>query len=1192
MRWIPRGGGRGSLEGMVQTMSACPSCGALAPDGARFCPTCGSPISLPTDERRIVTVLFADVVGFTSMSERADPEQIKNTIDACFDKLASDVTAFGGRVDKIVGDQLMAIFGAPTAHEDDAERAVRAALQIQQSVAEHTRENGSDLRVRIGVNTGEVLVGAIRAGGDVTAMGDVVNTAHRLQTSAQPGQVLVGPDTYAATRGVIRYTSVGALQAKGREAPVEAYEAVVPLGPPGSRPNRRRTSLVGRKAELGMLWHALSTSAAHQRPHLLLLIGDAGVGKTRLIEEAIEIARGEHKAQVLEGRCLPYGEANAWWPVAEALRQACEITPEDPSDVAAEKCRTAVAGLVGTADEGAEAARVADGLLYLMGYEASLHEVDPARAQDEAVRSIQISLAALAQRRPLVIVLSELHWADDLVLELVDRMFERLRNLPLVVLATARPEIEDRWTPRPGRHNMIVLNLEPLDREASERLAQELLGTALPRDMLDTLIERSGGNPLFLEELVALLGESVATGNGQQEVRELPATLRGLVAARLDSLPGEERAVLEDASVAGRRALLEALEVMAGTRGERDITGVTERLAAKDLVSVDDRMLEFKSELVRDVAYSTLTKGDRARRHAALGEWLAGHAQRTDREDELLERIAFHYATAAEFIEEVGTVEGVASDVRQIALEWLGRTIKRMAARETWGVTLAPLDQALRLVGDEPSSTHREILLARGKARSALRDIDGARADALQMVEESEAATERRGVARGLTLLGEVERLDGRLDAALATLDRALRIWRELEDPSGEAEAVRYQGMAMLFGGETEDAEECFSRARELYRSVKDRRGEAWAVQHLAWVAFQRGQFDLAEQRLGEAEAMFVEVGDFGGQGWCLGLLGYVRYFQGDLEGADVIATTAVEWTRDMGDKWAQGMMINLVASVRLWQGHTAEALDRSTEAVRILDEIDDDYGRLVALMPHSWALALSGRGEEARDIARRGLEVGRRVTSMGRVAVLHVAHIATLLGDGRGALDALNDDAADHRDADVRLDVVAQVLATQAFALAMAGRLDEASAPAERGVEASEDPGDFGFGLCVRALVRTAVGRPEAALEDAGRLAASGEGSYMDKLRGQIAAALASARLGLAPDAEAALEAARARLRDSEDQVSRAIVELTAAIVAEALDGQPSAALPPARRRLQELGVTTDGGWETFLRAGAGLEG
>src|SRR4051794_21178368 len=324
-------------------MTTCPVCRTEVPDGARFCPSCGQVLAVRQDERRVVTVVFADIVGFTTLSETRDPEHVKYLIDRCFQRLVVDVTDFGGRVDKIVGDAIIALFGAPVAHEDDAERAVRAALAMQRSMAE-TQEG---VHLRVGVNTGEVLVGAIRAGGDYTAMGDVVNVASRLQTLAAPGQVVVGSSTHAATADVLRYESLGRVQPRGREEPVDAWLALEALAPPGYRPLRARSPLVGRDPELRLLRGVLDTAASRRRAGLVLLLGEAGLGKSRLAEELADIAVSEHGAEVLDTRCVPYGEANVWWPLAEAVRQAAGIIPSDDGETACNKVRHTYARTTG-----------------------------------------------------------------------------------------------------------------------------------------------------------------------------------------------------------------------------------------------------------------------------------------------------------------------------------------------------------------------------------------------------------------------------------------------------------------------------------------------------------------------------------------------------------------------------------------------------------------------------------------------------------------------------------------------------------------------------------------------------------------------------------------------------------------------------------------------------------------------------
>ena len=388
------------------------------------------------DERRVVTVLFADIVGFTTLSEHRDPEQVKGIVDGCFQRLVADIEEFGGRVDKIVGDAVLALFGAPIAHEDDAERAVRTALRLPVTLCDAAADLGLNVRLRVGVNTGEVLVGSLRAGGDYTAMGDVVNTAQRLQSAAEPGQVLVGQATYLTTRRVVTYRSVGTVAAKGREAPVAAWVAEGARLPPGHRADRRRAPLVGRDDEVALLSHTLNMAIDRGRPALLLTLGDAGLGKSRLAEEVAEQARECHGALILPGRCVPYGEANVWWPVASAVQAACDVEPGDEPDVVARKVRAAVAEALDGADGGAGAVdRVVEGLLQLLGFEV-LRGIDATRARDEVIGSLLAFTTALARRRPVVMVLSDLHWADEAVLDVLGGLLQSTARLPFVVLAT------------------------------------------------------------------------------------------------------------------------------------------------------------------------------------------------------------------------------------------------------------------------------------------------------------------------------------------------------------------------------------------------------------------------------------------------------------------------------------------------------------------------------------------------------------------------------------------------------------------------------------------------------------------------------------------------------------------------------------------------------------------------------------
>ncbi|MBX7159787.1 MAG: AAA family ATPase [Acidimicrobiia bacterium] len=557
------------------TSTTCPACGADAPDGARFCPSCGHAFAAAAtgDERRVVTVVFGDLVGFTALAETLDPEAVKNLVDGCFARLAEDVANYGGKVDKVVGDAIVALFGAPVAHEDDAERAVRAALAMQHTVSTHATDTGLDVRLRIGVNTGEVLVGSIQAGDEYTAMGDVVNTASRLQSAADPGSVLVGASTYQATRDAVEYAPHDPVDAKGKEVPVEAWVALAAESRPGRRPLRERTPLVGRDAEMRMLTGAVETALTHDRGQFVLLLGEAGIGKSRLARELLAHTAERHETIVVEGGCVPYGETNPWWPIAEALQSFCGLGRTDCSEAARTDAHAAVTGALAAAGtDPAEIERRVDGLLYLMGHSAALADLDAERALDEAVRSLRALLGTLTDAVPVAVCLTDLHWADPQLLNLLDRLMESLRTLRIVLVATGRPELLDRWHPVASRQNVIVAALDPLNADDTDALLDTLLPDSADPALRSVLRDRSGGNPLYAEEFAALL-EAATLDDAECEtptVGALPATLHGLVAARLDTLAPPLRGLVADAAVVGHEGSVAALAALAATRVDSD----------------------------------------------------------------------------------------------------------------------------------------------------------------------------------------------------------------------------------------------------------------------------------------------------------------------------------------------------------------------------------------------------------------------------------------------------------------------------------------------------------------------------------------------------------------------------------------------------------------------------------------------
>jgi class 3 adenylate cyclase/tetratricopeptide (TPR) repeat protein len=1167
----------------------CPVCASAVPEGARFCPSCGHRLDVRGDERRVVTVLFADLVGFTGYSEGRDPEAVKNLVDNCFQRLARDIDAYGGQVDKVMGDAVIALFGAPVAHEDDAERAVRAALQMQHSIADYALETGVPVRLRIGVNTGEVLVGAVRAGADAdyTAMGDVVNTASRLETTAQPGQVLVGPGTHAATKDVVRYHPIGAVAVRGREEPVEAYVAVEVTSLPGYRPRRTATELVGRDAEVGLLRHALALSLTRRRPQFVLVAGDAGIGKQRVAEEATRTAALDHGAIVVTGRCVPYGEATGWWPVAELLRGACGIQPDDQADDARAKCRLTVASAFGLPEDDAQVVAVTAGLMFLMGEQHALSELEPVRARNEATRTGLAFFEALARQWPLVLVVSELHWADEVVLEFIDRLFDRLGNLPFALLATSRPGLADRWLPSVGRANVVFLQLDPLDRPALAQLLRELLGRPPVPDLVEFMFERTGGNPLFVEEVVNLLDDAgvleavgrgdVATARG---LSELPATLRGLVTARLDGLTRPERSLLEDAVVIGAHGSLDILRALARLRGEQDIAQLLHRLEDKEMLVVVDGEFHFKSDVVRDVAYETLTKADRARRHAGAAEWLVELGQRTGRGDELALQVAHHYGTAAAVVHELGHVDGL-GDVRSRAADALRQAATWAFDREDAVSSIQVVEQALRLVGDEDTPVRRSLLVRRGRAHTMLGELARARAD----LEEARAGAIAAGdagrpeLATALTALGELARREGRHEESLAVTDEALALWREIGEPVGLADALRTRGMTLLFSGDGAAAEVAITEALDVSRELGDRRGVAWALQNLAWITFQRGDADSADARLHESADMFAEIGDWFGFGWALGLLAWVRYFQGRFDDARQLADSLLPHLREAGDRWAVGMMTVLDAALSLWTGHATTAVEQAEDARQQFQLLEDRWGETQAVAVLARAYVMCGRVQEGLATADELLGLGDDLPDLRLFTQVVAGATATHAGEAERACALF---AGVTSAPDEPRPRAAEIATSEGLARLEIGDVAGALKALDQCRTDATTPGLVAALDSVLFLALAAAGRIDEIVDFDGEVGAAA--SFLDRARLDVALGCAAVQRGDEAAAEDAFERARERLELTDDRFDQAVVVLAHGLARAAL-GREGAddLLVYARTRLAGMGVGGQG-WETLL--------
>ena len=602
-------------------MRSCSACGQENPEIARFCLACGAPLNDAEaalhEERRLVSVIFVDLVGFTSRAERLDPEDVQALLRPYHDAVRGEIESFGGVVEKFIGDAIMGLFGAPTAFGDDAERAVRAALAVRERVRVIDEADPElDLKIRVAVNTGEALVvmNARAALGEAMVTGDVVNTAARLQTAAPIGGILVGEETYKATRDAIVYAPAPAVHAKGKQLSVAAWVALSEAHVPGER--ALAGALVGRVRELELLSGTWERVASERTPQLVTVIGPAGVGKTRLGVEfaALVEARG---GRIVRGRSLPYRESTAYAALGFQLKQLCGIFETDSVESALQKLEGAVSTLL----PAAESRSVTEHLAVLLGLDPSGNVAD----RESLFFSIRTFIEAVAADRPTMLVFEDLHWGDESLLDLVELLAARLRDLPILVVVLARPELLDV---RPGWGGGLVahsaLQLRPLDaRDASDLAAHRLteLGFGERAGEAMELAQLADGNPLFIEQLVAALAET-----GESEA-SLPTTIRELIAARLDALPANERAVLLDAAVAGKVFWRGALERMTP-----DTTALSAALAAlerRDLVAREtvsafegDQQYSFNHVLVRDVAYELLPRARRQERHREVARFL------------------------------------------------------------------------------------------------------------------------------------------------------------------------------------------------------------------------------------------------------------------------------------------------------------------------------------------------------------------------------------------------------------------------------------------------------------------------------------------------------------------------------------------------------------------------------------------
>jgi class 3 adenylate cyclase len=649
---------------------ACRQCGAELPEGARFCPACGTRVEAPEptpqgQERRLVTVLFADLTGSTHLGERFDPEELRDVLDAYFAAMREEIEAMGGTVEKFIGDAVVAVFGVPAAHEDDPGRALRAALRMRTRLTELNRDlearHGVSLEMRIGVNTGEVLAAVNPRPGEPMVTGDAVNVAARLEQTADPGEIVVAERTARAAR-TFRFRALGALDLRGKE---HSVPAVVLLDERRDVPERGvpglQAPMVGRERESDVLRSLYARVQQERRPHLVTVYGDPGVGKSRLVREFVTWTGSRTPgARLVTGRCLPYGDGVTYWPLAEILKEHAGVLDTDPAWRVLAKvsgaCDTILAG-----DPAIRPDRACAALAYTIGVE------DPDQPMPAEPRQVRVEMHAawrgfftsIARDTPVVAVIEDIHWADPALLDLLQDVTERVEG-PLLFVCTARPELTDlRPTWGGGRRNASSLSLDPLTREDSDRLVSHLLAVdELPDTTRDQILLRAEGNPFFLEEIVRhLIDEGrIVQASGRWRAAEsigdvvIPDTVQGVLSARIDLLDASAKRTLQLAAVVGRVFWSAPVRMLLDGQRER-LNETLDHLEERDLVRsrlgssiAGEPEFAFKHILTREVAYESLPRRERGSAHAVVARWIRDTAG--ERADELVELLAYHHEEA------------------------------------------------------------------------------------------------------------------------------------------------------------------------------------------------------------------------------------------------------------------------------------------------------------------------------------------------------------------------------------------------------------------------------------------------------------------------------------------------------------------------------------------------------------------
>ena len=929
-------------------------------------------------ERKLATVLFVDLVGSTEFASSADPEIVRRRVNRYFEQVSSCITAHGGTVEKFAGDAVMAAFGIPQAHEDDAERAARAALAVRSQVER------LDLEVRIGLEAGEVLVDSADS---TFATGGPVNLAARLQALAPPGEILLGPAAHGLTLGRLEVEPLGPQELRGFAGPVEVWRLLGAADESG-RKLSVAAPFIGREAELELLENTWARAVRDRRAHLFTIYGEPGVGKSRLAREFIDGLEG---ATVLVGRCLPYGEGITYWPLAEMVKAAAGISDDDPTEEAMEKLREACGE-----DAVADLLALASGVLEAVSGERSAQEIAWAAAE---------WATELADAQPLVLGFEDIHWAEEPLLDLIAHLADRVRGVPVLVLCLARPELLDV---RPdwggGRVRATAIELERLASWESETLVDALLDDhELTAEARAALLEKTEGNPLFVEETIRMLAE-----NGSAGAERIPDTVQALIAARIDRLPSEAKEVLQRGSVIGRVFWAGAVEALSPEI--EDVARTIEQLADREFVTVEqrssikgERAYRFKHVLIREVAYAGITKADRAHLHRSFAVWMKARAA-----DELIEIRAYHLDQAALLYEELdGTVPtGLAAE----AAATLHRAGRRALAREANRPGRTLLRRAVEL---EPTLERRH-----DAARAAWRlgELPLVSDEMSHVRELAHAAGNARIEGQALTALAEVALLrDADLPRGRELVEQALVLLGE-EDSEDRFDALTMRSRIGWWLGDLDDDEHYARLAREVARSLGRLDLEASATEELGSAAIVRLDLESADRLLEAAIELANESGNTVARAWALYSRSRIESLRGRIDETEALALEARDLFAQAGVSWALGRSLDRLAGTAERRGDVRTAERYYRESIKLLKGIEDRGTLCESQRSLAMLLVRLGRIEEAEQLALESRttvgphDMSSRATTRMALAVVRAAQGRDEEAEGlfRDALDIL----------------------------------------------------------------------------------------------------------------------------------------------------------------------------------------